>query len=194
VEPVSLLVADLRGHRVLAGRRGRSTADAALDAALAAAIEVLRSSGGRRVAVGGRTTQPVVGAEFFGERNAATAVAAAVALRDAVGRVADGIGACVGVNSGAVVDTTVEGPTPVAYRAMGTLRMMAVRLQEFAGPGQVFLSAATVAGLAPGSARFRSIGPVRTNAGGETQEAFSLLELRSGRAASSDMSRSGATG
>jgi class 3 adenylate cyclase len=55
--------------------------------------------------------------------------------------------------------------------------MFAVRLQEFAGPGDVFASAATVADLVPGTATFRSIGPVRTNAGGETSEAYRLIEL-----------------
>jgi class 3 adenylate cyclase len=176
-EPVSLLVADLRGHRDLAARHGRGEADARIEAAVGAAVEVLRSHDGRRVAVGGGTTQPVVGAEFYGDGHALRAVSAAVALRDAIERSAGGVQACVGLNTGSVVDTRVDGATPVAYRAMGTLRMLAVRLQEFAGPGQVFASAATVAALAQGTARFRSIGPVRTNAGGETSEAFALLEL-----------------
>jgi len=176
-EPVSLLVADLRGHPGVAARLGRARADAGVETALAAAVEVLRSFGGRRVAVGGSTAQPVVGAEFYGVGHALTAVTAAVALRDAAERAADGIHACSGVNSGSVVDTTVEGPTPVAYRAMGTLRMLAVRLQEFAGPGQVFAAAATLAGVPAAAVRFRSIGQVRTNAGGETSEAFSLVEL-----------------
>jgi class 3 adenylate cyclase len=178
-EPVSLLVADLRGHADVAVRLGRAEADGQIDAALAAAVEVLRSFESRRVAVGGGTTQPVVGAEFFGVGHALAAVSAAAALRDAVERAADGIRVCAGVNSGSVVDTSVEGATPVAYRAMGTLRMLAIRLQEFAGPGQVFVSAATMAGVPAGAARFRSIGPIRTNAGGETSAAYSLLELLS---------------
>jgi class 3 adenylate cyclase len=76
-----------------------------------------------------------------------------------------------------VAETTIGDATRVAYRAIGTLRMFAVRLQEFAGPGHVYVAASTVAALPPGTARFRSIGPVRTNAGGETSEAFALLEL-----------------
>lgn len=191
-EPVSLLVADLRGHADVAARHGRAEADSRIEAALAAAVEALRSFDGRRVAVGGGSTQPVVGAEFHGEGHALRAVSAAVAVRDAVERAADGVHACAGVNSGSVVDTSVGGATPVAYRAMGTLRMLAVRLQEFAGPGQVHAAAATVAGLAPGTARFRSIGPVRTNAGGETSEGFALVRLA--RPASARTDPSSATG
>jgi class 3 adenylate cyclase len=176
-ETVSLLVADLRGHRDIAARHGAPAADERVAAALIAAVEVVRAAGAASVSVGGGATQPVVAAEFAGTGHAAAALTAAVRLRREVERTADGVAACAGVNTGSVVDTTLEGATPVAYRAMGTLRMFAIRLQEFAGPGEIFASASTVAALAPGTARFRSIGPVRTNAGGETVEAFSLIEL-----------------
>jgi class 3 adenylate cyclase len=176
-EHVSLLVADLRGHREIAGRLGVPAADAEVAAALAAAVEVVRSFGGGHIAVGGGATQPVVGVEFAGEAHARTALTAAVRLREAVELAADGVVACAGINSGSVADTTLGGAIPVAYRAMGTLRMFAVRLQEFAGPGEIYASASTVAGLRPGVAKFRSIGQVRTNAGGETAEAYSLIEV-----------------
>jgi class 3 adenylate cyclase len=191
-QSITLLVADLRGHRQIAAKLGTPAADVRVHAALSAAVEVLRSFGGGQVAVGGGSTQPVVAAEFADEWHPVTAVTAAVALREAVERAADGVHACVGLNSGRVVDTTVGGATPVAYRAMGTLRMFAVRLHEFAGPGEIFASASTVAGLAPGTAAFRAIGPVRTNAGGETSEAFCLLELARPAVTRSDAS--GVTG
>lgn len=175
--PMTLVVADLRGHAEIAARLGAPAADDQLVAAVAAAVGVLRSFDGERVAVGGSAGQPVVWGEFTRDGHAATAVTAAVALRDAVRRAAGDMQVCVGIDSGLVVDTKIGGATPVAYRAMGTLRMFAVRLQEFAGPGQVFVSAAVVAALAPGTATFRAIGPVRTNAGGETSEAYSLISL-----------------
>ncbi|HXJ65651.1 MAG TPA: adenylate/guanylate cyclase domain-containing protein [Actinomycetota bacterium] len=185
---LTLVVAELRGYAAIAERHGVPSAAVEIASAVEAAVETLRARGGEQVAVGGRADQPVAWAEFAGEAHAEAAVAAAVALRDGVDRSADGIRACVGLNSGHVVDTVVEGVTPVAYRAMGTLRMFAVRLQEFAGPGQIFASASTVAALQTGTAGFRSIGPVRTNAGGETAEAYSLLEL------SPPASRPGASG
>jgi class 3 adenylate cyclase len=174
---MTLVVVDLRGHPEITARLGVPAAEAQLEAAVAAAIGVLRSFDGEGVAVGGRAGQPVVWGEFTRDGHAATALTAAVALRDAVHRAAEDIHVCVGIDSGLVVDTKVGGATPVAYRAMGTLRMFAVRLQEFAGPGQVFVSAAVVAALPPRTANFQAIGPVRTNAGGETSEAYSLISL-----------------
>jgi class 3 adenylate cyclase len=176
-QSLSLVVADLRGHEVVATRLGGAVAAAEVRSALEAAIDVLRSSGGERIAVGGVDSQPVVSAEFSGSDHALHAVLVATELRDAVHGAADRIEACGGVNSGEVVEAALPGDHPVAYRSLATVRMFAVRLQEFAGPGQVFVSASTVAGIGPGLARYRSIGPVRTNTGGETAEAFAVVEL-----------------
>ncbi len=173
-QSLSLVVAELRGHAAVASQRGGPAAAAAVEAAVASSVDVLRSLGGDQVAVGGTATQPVVWAEFSGEAHAATAVTAAASVRDAL----DGdVRPSIGINSGLVVDTVIEGSVPVAYRAMGTLRMFAVRLHEFAGPGEVYAAEATIRALSPGTATFRPIGPVRTNAGGETSEAFALLEV-----------------
>jgi class 3 adenylate cyclase len=176
-ETISVLVADLRGHDKVAERHGGPAADADVAAALAAAVDVVRAAGGGNMAVGGSRTQPVLGAEFAGEGHAAAALTAAVRLREVVARVAAGLSACAGVNTGSVAETTIGDATRVAFRAMGTLRMFAVRLQEFAGPGDVYVAASAVAALPRGTARFRSIGPVRTNADGETSEAYCLLRL-----------------
>ncbi len=175
--PISLVVADLRGHGALAARLGGPAADDAVRGALAAAIGALRSHGGERLAVGGGESQPVLCAEFSRPEHALQAIVAGNDLRDAVHGATDGIEACVGVNTGVVVEASLPGDVPMTYRAMATVRMFAVRLQEFAGPGQVFVSASTLARIDPGLARFRSIGAVRTNAGGESTEAFALLEL-----------------
>jgi class 3 adenylate cyclase len=174
---VSLVLADLRGHGSLAARLGGPAADDAVRGALAAAIASLRSHGGERLAVGGGDSQPVVCAEFSHPDHALQSILAGNDLRDAVHAATDGIEACVGVNTGTVVEATLPGNVPMTYRAMATVRMFAVRLQEFAGPGQVFVSASTVARIDHRLARLRSIGEVRTNAGGETTEAFALLEL-----------------
>jgi class 3 adenylate cyclase len=176
-QQVTLVVADIRGHDGLARRMGTPTAVAAVRRALSGGIGALRSNGGQRIAVGGGNSQPVVCAEFAHPRHALTALVAATDLRDAVHASGDELEACIGVNSGSVVEATLSAGPPIVYRAMATVRMFAVRLQEFAGPGQIFVSATTRAGIHPALARFRSIGPVRTNAGGETTEAFALEEL-----------------
>jgi class 3 adenylate cyclase len=173
-QALSLVVAEMRGFAAVVSRLGVTAADAAVEAAVATAVDVLRSFGGEQVAVGGTSAQPVVWAEFGGDAHAATAVTAGASVRDAL----DGdVRPSIGINSGLVVDTTVGGAVPVAYRAMGTLRMFAVRLQEFAGPGDIYAAEATVSALSPNTATFRRVGPVRTNAGGETSEAFALVEL-----------------
>ena len=74
------------------------------------------------------------------------------------------------------MEAEISGGVPVSFQAVGTVRMFATRLQEFAGPGQIFLSRATYA-ESLGAAKVRSIGPVRTNADGDTSEAFCLTEL-----------------
>jgi class 3 adenylate cyclase len=174
---VTLLVADIRGQDRLASRMGPPGAAAAVRHALSAAIGVLRSHGGQRISVGGGDSQPVLCAEFSHPGHALTALVAATDLRDTVSAVGGELEACIGVNSGSVVEATISAGPPIVYRAMSTVRMFAVRLQEFAGPGQVFVSASTCGAIHPALARFRSIGPVRTNAGGETADAFALEEL-----------------
>ncbi len=182
---LTMLIAEIRGWKPVADRIGGPSADMILDASMSAAVEAVRASGGTEIAVSGDPRQPVLSATFAGDGHAARALVAGTALRDAADAVrsAEGLGlrGCVGLDTGTVIDTRLGGAFPVAYRAMGTVRMFAVRLQEFAGPGQVFASAGTVAEIPDGLARFRSIGEVRTNPGGETAEAFSLTEPAAAR-------------
>jgi len=86
--------------------------------------------------------------------------------------------ACVGVNSGIVVETRVNG-SGLEFQATGTMRMFALRLQEFAGPDQIMLSESTYrAAHAP--LDVVAIGPVRTNGDGEKREAYVLRGLVAG--------------
>lgn len=173
---ITLVFAELRGWERVSARLGHTAAVGLLEAATAAALECLRSADGRSVTVGGTDAQPVVSASFDGPDHAARALRAAAAARDAVAAAGDpGFGLCVGVNSGDVVHTEVGGERPVAFQALGTVRMFATRLQEFAGPGQIFLSAATLEETR--GARTRSLGPIRTNADGGTADAYCLVEI-----------------
>jgi class 3 adenylate cyclase len=178
---VTMLSTDIRGWKDVAEKEGRERAAALLEAAVDRAVAVIREGGPRDVTVGGGTAQPVVSATFEGEGHAERALRAATEVRDAVAtdvreQEATGFKACSGLDTGDIVEAEISGGIPVSFQAVGTVRMFATRLQEFAGPGQVFLSASTYA-EAIGSAKVRSIGPVRTNAGGDTSEAFCLTEL-----------------
>ena len=178
---LTMLVGEVRGWQPAADRIGLSAADVVLDASVTAAVEALRAAGGTEIAVSGELRRPLLTGTFAGDGHAARALVAAAAVRDAVDSVHSPeevhLRACLGIDTGTVIDTRLSGAIPVAYRAMGTVRMFAVRLQEFAGPGQVFVSARTVAEIPDALARFRSIGQVRTNPDGETAEAFCLTDL-----------------
>jgi class 3 adenylate cyclase len=179
---VTVLYADVRGWKQVVGRAGEDRAAALLELALDRAVAAIREGGPRDVTVGGGTAQPVVSATFEDEGHAERALRAAVAVREAVAEAelpdagGPGFQACAGLNTGDIVEAEISGGVPVSFQAVGTVRMFATRLQEFAGPGQIFLSHATYA-EALGAAKVRSIGPVRTNADGDTSEAFCLTEL-----------------
>jgi class 3 adenylate cyclase len=153
-----------------------------LTGAVDQAVAALRDGSPTEVTVEGGSVQPTLWATFEGEDHAGRAVRAAVAVRDVVAnaRLPEVSGhrfqACSGVNTGEIVEAEVTGGVPVSFHAIGTVRMFATRLQEFAGPGQIFLSVTTYSETS-GTVKVRSIGPVRTNPDGDTSEAFCLTEL-----------------
>ena len=179
---VTVLYTDIRGWKDVAERTGQQEVAALLDAAVDRAVEAIRANAPSDVTVGGGTAQPVLSATFEGEGHAERALRAAVSVRDQVVARDDGAAAgpgfesCSGLNTGDIVEAQIAGGVPVSFQAVGTVRMFATRLQEFAGPGQIFLSASTYS-EAVVTAKVRSIGPVRTNADGDTSEAFCLIEL-----------------
>jgi class 3 adenylate cyclase len=192
--PVTMLFADVRGWATLAARVGVAETETTLGRVLELGAGALKAFGGEDVTVSGETDQPVISAGFSGTAHALRAIAAATELRDVVARAqlpalpGHRLEVCTGLNTGAIVETEVVAGARVAFRSVGTIRIFALRLQEFAGPGQIFLSTETYREVA-GQVSVRSIGHVRTNGDGETQEAFCLTavmteELPSARAAS----------
>ena len=175
----TVIVAEIRGWASVWDRLGAERAGAVLEGTVDRILDSFERFGADDVAVGGRSTQPVVTASFVETDHAIRAVAAAGALAEAA-RTAhpakdERFHTCVGVNTGVVVSTHVNG-SGIDFSARGTTRMFAVRLQEFAGPGQVFISAATYHAV-PVALDVVPIGPVRTNGDGETQEAYLLRGL-----------------
>src|SRR5207248_241628 len=144
------------------------------------------SAGGDQVAIGGAPAVPIVSVSFSGEQHAMSALVAAQRLRDIVARslhpsIRERFHACVGVSSGTLVHTHVNG-SGLDFQATGTVRMFASRLQEFAGPDQIFLAASTYLAV-PVGLDVVPIGGVRTNGDGEREEAYCLRELASDRVA-----------
>jgi adenylate cyclase len=175
---VTVVEADLRGYDRVAAAVDRAGADHLVRAAGERAIEAVNAFAPQAVSLSGDHTTPIVSATFAGPAHCRRAVRAAIALRDAVEAAANpaGLRACVGVDSGEVVEASAAGLT---FSSVGTVRMFAGRLREFAGPGQVLLSAGVWAEV-EGSFQVRSVGEVRTNAGGETREAFCIIGAPAG--------------
>ena len=171
----SVLVAEVRGWQAVWDAHGPERAASMLGQTVDRVLAAAESLGADEVSVGGESTQPAITASFSDHNHALRAITAAEAVRDAAAlpahpSVVERFHACVGVNTGTIVDTHVNG-AGIDFSASGTTRMFAVRLQEFAGPGQVFISEATYKAV-PLALDVVPIGAVRTSGDGETQEAF----------------------
>ena len=177
---LTVLAVEIRGWVGICGRLGEDRTAALLEQTVARVAETFEVLGSADVTIAGSEQQPTVSASFDGEEHAFRAVVAARAACDvAAGRLHpsfdEHFGACVGVSTGSVVETHVNG-AGIEFQSSGTVKMFAVRLQEFAGPGQVFMCEETYRSMA-GQANVVALGPVRTSADGETQEAYCLRGL-----------------
>lgn len=189
----SVLAAEIRGWAGVAGRIGPEPAGRLREQVLERAVEAVEAAGGEQVAVGGTPAGPVLTATFGGEQHAMRAAVAALRVRDIVSRSVhpsfrERFHACIGVNSGTRIHTRVNG-SGLEFRATGTVRMFATRLQEFAGPDQIFLARSTVSAAGP-ALEVAPIGPVRTNGDGQRDEAYFLRGVAADRAADASRSRS----
>jgi class 3 adenylate cyclase len=173
---VTVLASEIRGWEEAVEAQGSARGDELLQETVDRMIEVIESLGGGGIALGGSPTRPTLVAWFDDDNHALRAVVAAETARDAA---AQGphpcFHACIGLSTGVVVDTHVNGGG-LEFQASGTLKMFAARLQEFAGPDQVFLSEATYHAI-PTHLDVVPIGGVRTSGDGETQNAYCLRGL-----------------
>ena len=192
--PASALFVELRGWDALVEHVGDAEARTLLERCVDRATQIARDGGSEEAIVSGPERRPVISATFEGERHATRALAAAVAIRDSVEQVqpsplpGTGLEASGGVNTGFVVDVQLDEGEAASYLAVGTLRSFAVRLMEFAGPGDVFVSDETRQEVGDGAVT-RSIGEMRINEWGERAEAFRLLDLVPAPAKPSNLAR-----
>jgi adenylate cyclase len=180
--PATSLFVELRGWRTIVDLAGPIQAEETLARVVRRSLEALSALGAGELTVGGEPMQPVLSCWFEGEGHGLRGLLAASAVREAAdaAQLSELPGhrfqACAGLSSGTVVDAEVGSEGDLRFRSMGTIRMFAARLQEFAGPGQVFLSRDTAEAAGP-RARVRSIGEVRVNTAGERREAFLLTGI-----------------
>jgi class 3 adenylate cyclase len=175
-------MAELRGWTAISERIGVSQAEHALAETLDHALTALTERGGRDVTLEGDATQPAVSCTFGDPDSPMTALRAAVGLRLAVAEAQSPappehqfrVG--MGLDAGNV--TTVTSDDGVSFESVGPIRMFAAKLRDFAGSGQIFMSAAVYLD-ARDLAHVQSLGQVRVNAYGDTREAFSLTDMQS---------------
>ena len=177
---VSVLMAEIRGWDAVCAVLGPGRGGRLLRQAVDRALEQVQSLGPVETSLDDVPTRPSVVATFGGDDHAVRALLAAMALRDSLATglhpsMKERFRASVGVNSGTIVDTDVS-QGGIRYAAEGTTRMFAQRLQEFAGPDQVLVSAETYRAV-PLRLDVAPIGGVRTNGDGETREAYCLRGL-----------------
>ncbi|MEX0991656.1 MAG: hypothetical protein WD004_05235 [Actinomycetota bacterium] len=184
VEPeraLTIVMAELRGWSDIVERIGEQPAQRSLASAIDRVLDVLGQRGATNITVEGGANQPTVAAAFEGPNGPIRGLDAAVAIRRAVSRAQSPappehqfrVGT--GVDAGEVVAS--QTPDGVPFDAVGTIRMCAAKLKDFAGPGQIFFSE-TIFARTDHLATAQSLGAVRVNPHGETQDAYSLTDLR----------------
>lgn len=177
---VTFLLAELRDWPAVSERLGHTAARVALSKTIDAALGSLSDRGAGGITLDGDPAQPTISCEFEGEEAAITALRAAIAIRRAIASAQSPsppeqqfrIG--IGIDKGEI--TQVRADESLTYEAIGAMRMVASRLRDFAGPGQIFITR-EVYEEAADIAQVQPLGDVRINVHGETKEAFSLTAL-----------------
>jgi len=177
---VTVLLAEIRDWPAVSEKLGDAQARVTLSRAIDGALAAFGEHGADGITLDGDPSQPTISCEFDGDDGPIRALRAAVAARRAI---ADSQAPAppenqfrlgVGLDTGEMMH--VKADDQLSYQAVGAMRMVATRLRDFAGPGQVFLTR-EVYEEAGGLAQVQPLGEVRINVHGETKEAFSLTAL-----------------
>jgi len=177
---VTVLLAEIRDWPAVSEKMGDAQARVALSKAIDGALTALGDQGAAGITLDGDPSQPNISCEFEGHDGPLRALRAAVAARRAV---ADSQAPAppetqfrlgVGMDTGEIMH--VRADERLSYQTVGAMGMVAARLRDFAGPGQIFLTR-EVYEEAEGLAQVQPLGEVRINVHGETKEAFSLTSL-----------------
>lgn len=175
---LTILRASIDGWDAAARRGPDEDVRDAIVSATHDAITALLAGGADDLTLEGSSARPAVVAIFDGPRHAHRALSAATAVhRTLERRGRPRFHARAGVHTASVLDLVVGGEDPMPFRAVGTLYALAERLAEAAAPGEVLLSADTLAHVGS-RASARPAGQVSLNDHGEVRDAWSLLGIR----------------
>jgi class 3 adenylate cyclase len=162
-----VLFADLKGSMELLADRDPEEARKLLDPVLEHMMEAVHRYEGTVNQVMGDGIMALFGAPLAHEDHAVRACYAALRMQEAVRRYSDelrrGQGVevqiRVGVNSGDVVVRSIGSDLRMDYTAVGHTTHLAARMEQFASPGSILLTPATL-NLVEGYVAVNALGPV----------------------------------
>lgn len=164
---VTVLFADLKGSMELLANRDPEEARKILDPVLERMMEAVHRYEGTVNQVMGDGIMALFGAPLAHEDHAVRACYAALRMQESVKRYAEdarrvhGVNVLirVGLNSGEVVVRAIGSDLHMDYTAVGQTTHLAARMEQFASPGSILLTASTVA-LVEGYVAVKPLGPV----------------------------------
>jgi class 3 adenylate cyclase/tetratricopeptide (TPR) repeat protein len=178
---VTVLFADLKGSMELLADRDPEEARKLLDPVLEHMMEAVHRYEGTVNQVMGDGIMALFGAPLAHEDHAVRACYAALRMQESLKGYADDtrrshgveVQIRVGLNSGEVVVRSVGSDLRMDYTAVGQTTHLAARMEQFAPPGTVRLTAETVR-LAEGYVEVRSLGPIPVKGLADPIEIFEL--------------------
>jgi class 3 adenylate cyclase len=179
---VTVLFADLKGSMELLAERDPEEARQLLDPVLHRMMEAVHRYEGTVNQVMGDGIMALFGAPLAHEDHAVRACYAALAMQDTMRRYSEEVRRThgvevqirVGLNSGEVVVRAIGNDLHMDYSAIGETTHLAARMEQFAPPGTIRLTAATLR-LVEGFMRVNALGPVPVKGLTAPVEVFDLV-------------------
>jgi predicted ATPase/class 3 adenylate cyclase len=164
---VTVLFADLKGSMELLADRDPEEARKLLDPVLEHMMEAVHRYEGTVNQVMGDGIMALFGAPLAHEDHAVRACYAALRMQELIKRYAEdarhahgvNVQIRVGLNSGEVVVRAIGSDLHMDYTAVGQTTHLAARMEQFASPGSVLLTASTLE-LVEGYVAVKALGPV----------------------------------
>jgi class 3 adenylate cyclase len=178
---VTVLFADLKGSMELLADRDPEEAREILDPVIEHMMEAVHRYEGTVNQVMGDGIMALFGAPLAHEDHAVRACYAALRMQEAIRRYTEEMRRSrgievqirVGLNSGEVVVRSVGSDLRMDYSAVGQTTHLAARMEQFAPPGGIRLTAETLR-LAEGFVQVNSLGPIPVKGMAEPVEVFEL--------------------
>ena len=179
---VTVLFADLKGSMELLADRDPEEARQLLDPVLERLMAAVHRYEGTVNQVLGDGIMALFGAPLAHEDHAVRACYAALAMQEAIHRYAAEVRRAhgievqirVGINSGEVVVRAIGNDLHMDYSAIGQTTHLAARMEQFAPPGSIRLTAETLR-LAEGLVQVTALGPVPVKGLPEPVDVFELV-------------------